>query len=410
MDEKQPEEKEETLPGIKDEEEIMEINTCDVQNVILSHEEADKPSEKTDPETKTGEAVTDFSALPENSLWRKEIEVDSSEDTDSSSSSSMSSPCVSGIVDDEDDEGFSQPAPIKTCNEVLLDELPPVEEMSVSLPEGAVLQPVGTISSIIQQLVIIQSLKDMPPLTDDSFIFNADRLAVGKVFEVFGPVSSPLYIIRFNTEEEIKSKGLTVGLTVFCAPAIKEYTSFVITQHLQLLKGSDASWKNDQEPPEEALDYSDDEQEQQAKRKRKHNSQKQREGNHAANPGATTHNVLQHQQPDVRARHTRFRQHSLTHEQPPVQQAHPPPEYPQIPPVYLPPPCPYPPPPLPPPQPPHAAPPMYPPYPPPPLPSFFSPPPSSSPVTSFYSPPPSSPFWPYSTLPPPPPPPPPPPQ
>lgn len=29
--------------------------------------------------------------------------------------------------------------------------------------------------------VIIQSMKDMPPLTEDSIIFTADRQAVGKV-------------------------------------------------------------------------------------------------------------------------------------------------------------------------------------------------------------------------------------
>ena len=34
------------------------------------------------------------------------------------------------------------------------------------------------------------------------------------------------------------------------------------------LKGSDASWLNDREPPEALLDYSDDEQERNAKKKR----------------------------------------------------------------------------------------------------------------------------------------------
>uniref|UniRef100_A0A8P4KLT6 H/ACA ribonucleoprotein complex subunit n=1 Tax=Dicentrarchus labrax TaxID=13489 RepID=A0A8P4KLT6_DICLA len=150
----------------------------------------------------------------------------------------------------------------------------------VSLPEDAELQPVGTVSSIIQQLVVIQSLKDTPPLNDDSIIFRSDGLAVGKVFEVFGPVSNPLYILRFNSAEQISSKGLTEGLTVYYAPTIKEYTEYILTQQLKLLKGSDASWKNDQEPPAEALDYSDDEKEQEAKRKGK-NSKKKRDSNNA---------------------------------------------------------------------------------------------------------------------------------
>lgn len=90
-----------------------------------------------------------------------------------------------------------------------------MEEVCISLPEDSELQPVGTVSSIIQQLgkythtltfrshfsfygwisnlekqtvicvspVIIQSLKDMPALTDDSILFRSDRLALGKVGE-----------------------------------------------------------------------------------------------------------------------------------------------------------------------------------------------------------------------------------
>ena len=41
-------------------------------------------------------------------------------DSSSSSSSAASPPCVR-MLDEEDDEGFSQPAPIKTRDEVLLE-------------------------------------------------------------------------------------------------------------------------------------------------------------------------------------------------------------------------------------------------------------------------------------------------
>lgn len=55
-----------------------------------------------------------------------------------------------------------------------------------------------------------------------------------QVFEVFGPVSSPLYVLRFNSVDQISSKGLTEGLTVYYAPAIKEYTGYILTQQLKL--------------------------------------------------------------------------------------------------------------------------------------------------------------------------------
>ncbi|XP_045568356.1 H/ACA ribonucleoprotein complex non-core subunit NAF1 [Salmo salar] len=124
----------------------------------------------------------------------------SSSDSDSDSSSSgVTLAVVLGQADDEDDddEGFSRtrkPCSIKTLDETLPEELPAVEELTVVLPEEAEILPLGSVTSIIQQLVIIQSFKDTPPLKDDSVIFNSDRLAVGKVFEVFGPVSSPFYV------------------------------------------------------------------------------------------------------------------------------------------------------------------------------------------------------------------------
>ncbi|CAL8333033.1 unnamed protein product [Merluccius merluccius] len=346
--------------------------------------------------------------------------TDSSDDSDSSSSSSSSSSSPSSSSfppfvrmlgeDEEDDEGFSQPAPVKTQDEVLLEELPAVEELCVSLPESAEVHPIGTVTSVIQQLIIVQSLKDTPPLTEDSIIFTSDRLAVGKVFEVFGPVSSPYYVLRFNSEEEISAKGLVVGCTVFYTPDHKEYTGYVLTKQLQNLKGSDASWKNDQEPPPEALDYSDDEEEQEAKKKKRRNTKKKKDNGGYAH----THSFLQtmDQQPpqrNYRAFPPRPRGTAPPHfvHQGPIHPPrtpfqHPPPGH--HPHAYLPPFCPYPPPPGP--FPPH----NFPLYPPPP--HHLPPPHHSSSYGPLQLPPP--PPWPAGLhpglhFPPPPPPPPPPP-
>jgi len=54
-----------------------------------------------------------------------------------------------------------------------------------------------------------------------------------QVFEVFGPVSSPYYVLRFNSAEEISGKGLVVGSTVFYTPGHKEYTGYLLTKHLR---------------------------------------------------------------------------------------------------------------------------------------------------------------------------------
>lgn len=53
-------------------------------------------------------------------------------------------------------------------------------------------------------------------------------------------------------------------MEVYFAPRTR-HTAFVFVDALFRQKGSDASWENDQEPPEGCLDYSDDEQERRAK-------------------------------------------------------------------------------------------------------------------------------------------------
>uniref|UniRef100_A0A1A7WJJ5 H/ACA ribonucleoprotein complex non-core subunit NAF1 n=2 Tax=Iconisemion striatum TaxID=60296 RepID=A0A1A7WJJ5_9TELE len=321
-----------------------------------------------------------------------------SEDSDSSSStsSSSSSSLSALVVDMDDDEGFSQPAPLRARDEVLLEELPTVEEVCVTLPDEAELQPVGTVSSILQQLVIIQSLKDTPPLNDNSILFTSDRRAVAKVFEVFGPVSSPLYILHFNSAKQISTKGLTEGLMLYYAPAMKEYTEYILTQQLKHVKGSDASWKNDDEPPEEALDYSDDEKEKEAKRKIKNS--KKKENGHTDKSAQITPRSLQQQKHHrtwgFPPRHAgpRVRHQDPRNTPPPYSHSVLPSAHTDVLPVYLPPSCQYPPP-------PPFSPPSFPFYPPP-LPphSFFNPafssslwPPNSIPFSNFSLPPPPPP-------------------
>ncbi|XP_053364242.1 H/ACA ribonucleoprotein complex non-core subunit NAF1 [Clarias gariepinus] len=198
-------------------------------------------------------------------------ESDSSSSTSSSSSSSSSDLVIT--VEQDEDEGVvasgKKTAPVKTQDELLIEELPAVENLTISLPEGTDLEPVGVISSIVDQLVIVESKKDTQPLNDDSVLFTKDRVSIGRVFEVFGPVCQPYYILRFNSQEDIEQKELKIKEPVYFAPKIKDFTEYIFVEQIKQAKGSDASWKNDQEPPPEALDFSDDEKEKMAKQKLK---------------------------------------------------------------------------------------------------------------------------------------------
>lgn len=120
----------------------------------------------------------------------------------------------------------------------------------------------------MEELVVIESCSGIPAIDVDSVLFldNGQR-ALGRVFDVFGPVSQPYYSVRFNSDKHIQEKGLERGMDVFYAPK-SEYTSFIFLEQLMRLKISDASWKDDEEPPPQFLDYSDDEEERKAKQTR----------------------------------------------------------------------------------------------------------------------------------------------
>ena len=65
--------------------------------------------------------------------------------------------------------------------------------------------------------------------------------AIGRVFDVIGPVTRPYYCVRFNSEEHIRSKNLKKGQQMFFAPKT-EHTAFVFLEQLMKMKISDASW------------------------------------------------------------------------------------------------------------------------------------------------------------------------
>ncbi|KAM3672935.1 H/ACA ribonucleoprotein complex non-core subunit NAF1 [Ammospiza maritima maritima] len=199
------------------------------------------------------------------------LSSDSDSDSDSSSSTLFSSSSSSAVSDEDDhpNEKDNRSYCIRTKDELPIDKLPPVEDLSIILPDNVELKLFGTVSSVIEQLVIIESLKGLPPVNEESIIFKEDRQAVGKIFEVFGPVSHPFYVIRFNSSEHIKEKGINVQDSMYFAPSVEDFTQYIFAEKLKQEKGSDASWKNDQEPPPEVLDFSDDEEEREAKQKKK---------------------------------------------------------------------------------------------------------------------------------------------
>lgn len=190
-------------------------------------------------------------------------------DDDDSSLSSWSLDSDEDITDRNTLTKSSQMSPCrppKTKGELDLDDLPPIQHLNINV-ETDNLVHLGRVLTIVDRLVSVQSFKNIPALDLDSALFLKSGRPLGTVFDVFGPVSQPVYVVRFNTVEEISSHGITVDTPVYFVPTLGDpFTKFVFVGQLMQEKGSDASWENNNEPPDECKDYSDDEQEREAKR------------------------------------------------------------------------------------------------------------------------------------------------
>ena len=178
---------------------------------------------------------------------------------------------LSALINEDSDEDDEQKAlnnrhGPRTRNELAIDELPPIENLTITLSDETPIERIGHIRHIINgKLVIIESLLHSPALNDDSVLFNSNRRSIGLIFETFGPVEKPFYSIRYNDIDNIHQRQIELNQEVFYAPKETTYTKYVFVQELRALKGSDASWEDDNEPPKFAVDYSDDEQERAAK-------------------------------------------------------------------------------------------------------------------------------------------------
>jgi rRNA processing protein Gar1 len=154
---------------------------------------------------------------------------------------------------------------LKTKGEITLDDLSPPESINLKLDENVHLQKMGRVLSIVDnKLFVIQSLieENLSPFDEETILFDVSRNAIGKIHETFGPVANPFYTIRKTQQAQVELNSF-----VYFVPNSNDYTKFIFNvEELRKLKGSDASWNNDNEPPEEYLDYSDDEKEKLAKK------------------------------------------------------------------------------------------------------------------------------------------------
>lgn len=147
-------------------------------------------------------------------------------------------------------------------------DLLPIQDLTITVPKEECI-PVGKIFNIIEELVIVKAARGTPALDFDTVLFlDRGQNTLGHVFDIFGQVTEPMYMVRFNSPQHIIDKGVKVDDEVYFAPRTK-HTAFVFLDPLMKMKGSDASWEGDTEPPPSCIDYSDDEEERRAKQAQK---------------------------------------------------------------------------------------------------------------------------------------------
>ncbi|KAI1617160.1 Gar1/Naf1 RNA binding region-domain-containing protein [Exophiala viscosa] len=170
-----------------------------------------------------------------------------------------------------DDEGGksrdkAEGAALRTANERTEEVIPKPE---VIVTEDMKIEELGNVEFVVENNVVIKAKTsgEYQVLESGSLICLKDRSVVGVIADLIGRVEEPRYTIRFTNDEAIAEAGLSApGTTVFYVPT---YSTFVFTQPLKAVKGSDASNFHDEEVGDDEMEFSDDEAEAEHKRQMK---------------------------------------------------------------------------------------------------------------------------------------------
>ncbi|ERF75310.1 hypothetical protein EPUS_00102 [Endocarpon pusillum Z07020] len=155
---------------------------------------------------------------------------------------------------------------LRTANEKPEEVVP---KPDIQVTEDMRIEELGCVEAIVENAVLIKAKTsgEYRVLESNSLLCLQNRSVVGVVSETLGRVQQPLYTIRFTNEEAIKEAGL--GSKNTPVYYVEQHSTFVFTQPLRAVKGSDASNFHDEEVGAEEMEFSDDEAEAEHKRRLK---------------------------------------------------------------------------------------------------------------------------------------------
>lgn len=165
-----------------------------------------------------------------------------------------------GIDDGDDDDEEASDTPIKLKHAV--EVLPLVPKVEVHLEPHHKTLPVGTISAIMGERVIVEGSVEHNPLNEGSILWITEsRSPLGIVEELFGPVKNPYYLVRYNSAEEVPA-GISAGTAI---SSVMEFADHILNVKELCTKGYDESGDNVEDQTDDP-EFSDDEKEAEYKR------------------------------------------------------------------------------------------------------------------------------------------------
>ncbi|KAG5977620.1 hypothetical protein E4U56_007371 [Claviceps arundinis] len=176
-----------------------------------------------------------------------------------------------GGSEDEGDRGKgSSAAQLRTKNEIAEEILP---KPDVVITEDMKIEELGSIENMVDTIMLIKAITpgEYQVLDTGSVLCTAQRKVIGVVAETIGKVLQPMYTVYFRSVDEIRDLGLEIGTKIFYPV---DHASYVFTEPLKNLKGSDASNIHDEEVGDEEMEFSDDEKEAEYKKAKKQQRQK----------------------------------------------------------------------------------------------------------------------------------------
>ena len=111
--------------------------------------------------------------------------------------------------EDGDDEEAASSSPLRTAHELPPDALPPVLPFTVSASDS--LQWCGCVTAVVDGALVVQCQPGGRALDIGSAICAEDRSPIGRVEEVFGPVTEPLYSIRPVAAFDISKQAVSAA-------------------------------------------------------------------------------------------------------------------------------------------------------------------------------------------------------